>query len=105
MAIGKVNGGGNGLLQLKVANKSVTIATNGGVAMSSISMAELGIPQDSEVLLAQVHPLHKAGADDIWTAIFYGYSWDSSKKTVEIAVNGRVTGLQKQVFEINVLYQ
>ena len=38
MAIGKVNGGGNGS-QLKVANKSVTIATNGGVAMSSISMA------------------------------------------------------------------
>ncbi len=104
MAIGKVNGGGNGS-QLKVANKSVTIATNGGVAMSSISMAELGIPQDSEVLLAQVHPIHMAGTDDVWTAVFYGYSWDSSKKTVEIAVNGRLTGLQKQVFEINVLYQ
>ena len=102
MAIGKVNGGGNGS-QLKVANKSVTIATNGGVAMSS--MAELGIPQDSEVLLAQVHPIHKADTDDVWTAVFYGYSWDSSKKTVEIAVNGRLTGLQKQVFEINVLYQ
>ena len=104
MAIGKVNGGGNGS-QLKVANKSVTIATNGGVAMSSISMAELGIPQDSEVLLAQVHPLHKADTDDIWTAVFYGYSWDDQKRSVEIAVNGRLTGLQKQVFEINVLYQ
>ncbi|EJU23332.1 hypothetical protein [Mogibacterium sp. CM50] len=103
MAIGRVHGGGKAL-QLKVATKIVKIATNGGVAMRTITKSDLSIPQDARVLLAQVHPIHKAGADDVWTAIFYGYSWDNNSDKLEVAVNGRLAGLQEQVFEINILY-
>lgn len=104
MAMGRVHGGGRSL-QMKVAKKNMKIATNGGVAMRTVTKAELGITENAKVLLAQVHPLHKARVDDVWTAVFYGYSWDNNSGKLEIAVNGRLTGLQEQIFEINVLYQ
>lgn len=101
MSIGSVHGATK---EIKTVTKDVVVATNGGVAMRSVSQSELGIPTDSKVILAQVHPKHRAGVDDVWTAVFYGYSWDDKKRSVEIAVNGRLTGLQKQEFEVNVLY-
>lgn len=100
--IGAVNGTYPAMI--KVATKTIVIATNGGVAMRSVSQSELGIPAENKIILVQVHPIHRAGVDDVWTAVFYGYSWDNKKRSVEIAVNGRLTGLQKQEFKVNVLY-
>lgn len=101
MSIGSVHGATK---EIKTATQNVVVATNGGVAMRSVPQSELGMPPDSKVILAQVHPKHRADVDDVWTAVFYGYSWDDKKRSVEIAVNGRLTGLQKQEFEVNVLY-
>lgn len=77
MSIGSVHGATK---EIKTATKDVVVATNGGVAMRSVSQSELGIPPDSKVILAQVHPKHRADVDDVWTAVFYGYSWDDKKK-------------------------
>lgn len=101
MNIGSVNGA---VTQVRVATKTIEIATNGGVAQRTIKQSELGIPEKCNILMANVYPLHEAKTDDIWTAIFYGYSWNEREKAVEIAVNGRLTNLQRQVFEVKVLY-
>lgn len=100
--IGNVHGKKNKLI--KAAKKRARLATNGGVSMNTFSRTDFGIPLSAEILIVNVHPEHRAGADDIWTGVFYGYSWDEATDKLEVAVNGRLTGLQQQDFLLEVLY-
>lgn len=90
--------------KIAVAKQSIEIATNGGVTYKSLSRPDLKIPEAAEILMTSVHAEHKADVDDVWTNIFYGYSWDSNSDKLEISVSGRQAGLQRQVFQCEVLY-
>ena len=64
---------------------TTAIPSGGGVNVN-YSFADLGIPDDEDVMIVQVRQHHYGSQDDVYHSLFVGWTFNNSARTISIRI-------------------
>lgn len=79
-----------------------TLVPVGGVNVN-YSFADLGIPDDEDVMLVQVRQYHYGAQDDVYHSLSVGWTFNNSARTISIRIYSTRTNTANSHFIIEAL--